>query len=716
MTYGEKYFKKLYKNLDKKNISSETLYMLSKINIKELADSDESLANTDLDTIYLPSMKKIMNLLQKSSEDIIKDVELLIVKQQEIMDSIVDHEVGHTLEYVYKKIGMTIYNNNLLPKLLDGSLGIKDEESFENNKDKLREFMKDTFIKIYTPNNNDILEFEKFIKEYYIPDGPFGLIDKISSIDNYIIDIYIENDIINLVPEKSKMDNKFINMRSILYDNNDSYSIYRCLQIYIDPRFNNKDKFINTINNNIKFNNFLNINITNLNLSNDLFTKTNPNFNNITIKDLLLEIKEVISEVRNYGFDGNYLAFKDNNNVNSGNISLLTSKLAKVVYIKQLEFEGDKEKEIKDIMNNDSSFGSFSNSSSSNNESEQNEIFEDLNSQSFEDALKKIGHDGDFADELTNFMDESLNDINNYLNNNIISSKFNNINNEDINLIPSIINKDVSYDYYKTDENLSNKREELLLEIKNHEKYKYLLELVEEFKSMVGEYTYLNNSAGETHTLVDDYMNGNEFMYTLTGNASLDIYLHCFIDDSISMKQSYDNKYSIMDYQIVNTLLLIELFKDIEGVEILVSNYSKKEFAMNILYDSSKDNNIDLSSISTSKLASPLYQYIVESNLKMKSLNPNKDIVNIFMSDGDDTMNPKNFKISEDFFKEIVKDSYFLQLKNEKIPNISDIFSDRYLIIKENPIENIIGLIENMIERFEKNISFSDNDKKNIDF
>jgi len=714
--YGKKYLKTLLKQLDQKNISDETLFMLSKISVNKISDEDKSLANTDLNTIFLPSMKKIMKLIESSSSKDIKDMELLIVRQQEILESIVDHEVAHSLEYVYKKIGMTIYNIELLPKLIDGSLGVTDEKSFEDKKDILREFMINKFIEFYNPNSQDILEFKTFVEEYYIPDGPFGLINQISNLDNYIVDIYIENDIINLVPNKEKMDSKFIEMRKLLYNDLENFSIYKCMQIFIDPRFNNNLKYLNVIETHDKFNSLMGLDITNLNISKDLFSKTNPEMSGLTVSDIILEIKEIVKELREYNhINKDYIGFKNDNNINSNNISLLTSKLAKIVYIKELEFKGDKTKEIEDILLNDDMFNSNYEESNSESTETKDSLLKEFLEGSFNNKLEKLGHNEDFANELSDFMIESLEDISTYLSGKIIINKFENVENSDLDNISNILSKSVSTDYVKYDKDVKQKRETLLEEIKNNDKFYKLKELIDEFKDKLGEYTFQNNFAGDSLTMAEDYIQGNEFMYTLNGDASINICLHAFIDDSISMKQKYDDKYSIMDYQIANVMLLTELFKDVQGVKLLITNFPKKDNSINILYDSKENKDLEISSIIASKMASPLYQYIIESNITINSLNSKMDIINIFMSDGDDTMDPKKIKISEDFFKEIVKDSYFLQLSGEEVFNIRKNFENRYSIINKNPIDNMIELIEDIVSKLDKNIEFSDKPSKNLE-
>lgn len=60
--------------------------------------------------------------------------------------------IAHGLEPMNKIRGFQIYNNKMLPKLMDGSLGIYDEISFENNRERLIDFMDVEFPKEYNPS------------------------------------------------------------------------------------------------------------------------------------------------------------------------------------------------------------------------------------------------------------------------------------------------------------------------------------------------------------------------------------------------------------------------------------------------------------------------------------------------------------------------------------------------------------------------------------
>lgn len=731
MTYGENYFNVLKRNIDGSSVSSDSLFMLDKMNIAELADTSSELGNTDFNTIYLPSMKKVMGLLEKSSSKDIHDMEILVAKQQEIMESIVDHETAHSLEYIHKRIGMQIYNEKLLPKLLDGSIGVYDEASFEKNRQALRDFMNSEFNKLYSPNEMDYQSFSSFIEEYYIPDGPFGLTNRIADIDNYVSDIYIENDFVNvLLDNNSTVDKKFQNLRNLLYENNnpeEEYSILRSIQIFIDPRFEGT-KQLDKVKASKKFDEFLNIDISDLNISPDLFQATTPDdFQYLKMIAIMKELRAIVKKLREYSYitAGDYIKYKEEYNINSNSTSLLSSKLAKVIYIKELQNENGKEQEIKEILKNDK-YLSLKEKSSNNSETSdskienKNSVLSELPKPEFKESLKKIGHQEDYANDLTMIMQESISSIEKHLETNIVQSKFNDgeINKDDSKIIKNILKKPISNDFYQINDKLQMSRLELFQEIKESRNYKLLEEKVEEFKHQLGSLEFKNNSAGNMNNMVEDYISGNEFLYSMNGNQSVNTFIHCFIDDSISMNSKIDNKYSLMDYQIVNTMLIIDLFKDIDGVNIVVSSFPKDNNSMNLLYDSNKSKNVNIIALEGSKTGSPLYQSIIESNIKLKNSDINKDIINVFMSDGDDTMNPSKFQISENLFKNIVKDSYFVQFKGNEIENISNTFENRYSIINnKDDISNSLlstldKIVDNLDNKLELNNDFSYLDDK----
>lgn len=704
-TYGEKYYEKLLRNLDMKNISSESIFLLNKMKIKELSDKDNAIANTDLHNIYLPSMKKVMGLIEKSSLKTIKNMEILIVKQQEVLESILDHEVAHSLEYIYKKIGMNIYNSHLLPKLKDGSLNINDEKSFVDNIDVLRKIMIDEFKKNYSPNDKDILEFSKFVEDYYLPDGPFGMIDRIAMVDNYIVDIFIENDIANLHSNKEKIEFKFIGMRGLLYSQSDNFSIYKCMQIYIDPRFDKSKTLLSKIHSNKEFLNILEMDTSSINIDKSLFSLSNPDYTKITIKDILNEIKLLVEKLRTFDGKTSYIKFKNDHSINSDSITFLATKLAKILEVKNLEMIGEKESEIDSILSLDSTLSSSGlniDNSESNSSDEDSESIED--NRSFEEKLDSIGHNNDFADEMINFMDNSLSDIESFLNSERIMDSFFLKDGDDIFDITKSLSKPFSTNYVSLDENLSEKREILLQEIKSDNSYFELKDTIKELKSNLGDFSFKNNYAGSGNSMTEDYLAGNDFMYSLNGNDGLNLTIHAFIDDSVSMNRSVNGNYTLMDYQISSIMLLKEIFSEIEGLNLIITNFPTEENSMNLLYKEGDPIPINISEIKSSKVVSPLYKSMIESNLAIKNIFEQK-IINIFISDGDNNLEDSNFKVPPHLFKEMMKDSFFLQLEGSCIPEISNTFEEKYIVSNGDLLKSIINLMNFISLELEKNIN-----------
>lgn len=723
MSYGQDYLNKFIRKLNSKDLPQDTLYMLQKIKVKELNENENTLAYTDYDNIFVPSLKKIMTLLSKSNKDEIQNMEKLIVPQTEFLESIIDHEVAHTLESIYKRIGMILYNKELLPNLINGSLGIYDEKSYENNKDKIREFMLNKFKEKYKPNSKDIEEFTNFINEYYIPNGPFGLINRISEVDNYIIDIYIENDIINLYNDKNQLDKKFNNLRNLLYVNNDSneYSIFRCMQLIIDPRFDDSN-YLNNVYNNQNFQNFLNTNIVDIGISPSLFNFTKPNFENLTINDVILEIKEIINNVRNFDYSKNnsYIDYKKDNKIDSDSISLLASKLAKIIYIKELQNNNDHEN-IKDIINSDPFLGEnkINSNETDANETNSNKLNENftLDNMSFEEKLDNLGHNDDYSMNLKNLMEETNISIEQHLiSQNLIASLPNTLEIDEKKIIVDVVSKEISKDFFFTNDTLKEKRLDLFENIKNEKEFTNLKNLVDDFKSNLGYFEEKNNYAGEIYNLAEDYINGNDFLYSLNQKRETNVCIHCFIDDSQSMNAKFDSgEYSIMDYQMINAMLIVELFKNIEGVDIIVTNFPKHNNSINVLYDSKNNDTIDLSIIDAKKSSSPLYKTMLESNIKLKSLDTTKEIINIYMSDGDDKIDYTKENFNKDTFKIFLKDSFFIQLGANEIESIDEIFENRYFLFKnkEHIINNLINVISKVLDNMENNIEIENNLFKN---
>lgn len=729
MTYSQNYFNNLLTKIDATNVSSDSLYALNKMTISELPDTDLALANTDFNNIYLPSMNKIMGLLEKSSSADIHDMELLVAKQQQIMESIIDHETAHSLEYIHKRIGMQIYNEKLLPKLLDGSMGVYDEASFEANREHLRSFMSDEFMNTYDPNEQDLADFNNFVREYYLPDGPFGVGHRVSEVDNYITDVEIENGLKNvLLEDGTSIDKKFQSLRALLYENSNpeqDYSIMRSIQIFIDPRFEGT-KQLEKVKNSEKFKDFLNIDISNLNISPELFKLTTPDdYEYMKMIVIMKELQAIIKKIREYNYlsGGYYLKYKEDHKIDSGAVSLLSSKLAKVIYIKELENQNDKEKEIFEIIKNDKHIGYKKKNNSNENDgnesrekSKEKNALSDLSKPEYKETIKKIGHQGDYSDELNGFMKDTVKSIENHLESNIVQQAFDSNNKNDKDIISQIINKPISSNNFEINKDLELRRLELFSEIKDSNDYKRLVDIVEDLKKQLGNVEFKNNAAGNMNNVVDDYINGNEFLYSMNGNQKINTFIHCFIDDSMSMKNKFDDKYTLMDYQIVNTMLILDLLKDVPGIDVVVSNFADKGNSMNLLYDSNKSNNTNIIALDATKVASPLYQSIVETNVKLKSMDTNKDIVNIYMSDGDDNMNPTKFKVSQDLFENIVEDSYFIQLKGKEIQNIEKNFDDRYFIVKEKDdiTNNLIKTMSKLVENLEYKIEIDNNLEKSF--
>lgn len=719
MNHPNAHITELISRINKSTLSPSTLESLYRVEVIIVDDSSE-IAYTDFDKIYLQNRKTLMDLLGKSNSDSINNVESIVVQIEQLEKAILNHEIAHFTEDDVKKISTKIYNEKLLPNIYNGSMGVVDEISFTENLDKMRNFMLSDFRANYKPNSDDLERFNSYINDYFLPNGPFGIVNDTANLDNIIVDIWIENNLINMMDSGNKeLDDSFFNLRRVLYStssDSEEYGLLRALQIFIDPRFEGTPE-LEKVKKSKKFEEFLNIDISDLIIDRSLFIHTDPkDKGEIQLAIIINELLAHIKKMRDYGYMNAilYQRYKDENNLNSSNISLLASKLAKVIYIKKIQLNENHENDIEQLLKDDKhiNFNSSGSKNEDNNLKNSNLLNEFSEYNSFEDTLEKLGHNRDIGYEANKMLNNSSDIVENYLIRDLIAQEFGSNIKEDLDIIKDSVKKDINYLSYKNNKELVINRMGLLNSIQETNEYRNLIDDIEKLKTKIGAIEFKNNSGGNAYSLVDDYLNGNEFLYSLNGSMDLNLFIHCFIDDSISMSRKVDEKYTLMDYQVVNTLLILDLFKDIEGVRLLVSSFPENDSSLNIIYDSEQKENENFLGIEAIKDSSPLYKTIVETNIKIKSMETDKEIVNIFTSDGDDNMD-KDYGFTENLFNKITQDSYFLQIGGDEIKTLNKNFDDRYFRvnstddIKDNIYKLLNSIHNNLDNKLESSLDIN---------
>lgn len=382
---GNKELSKLIEKINYPTLFTSTFDMIKKLKVVTMSDKTDSIGHTDGTTISLPSFMKVTKDLKCLNDEEIAKLDL----SQEMKDNvkyikaILYHEVAHSMEYVYKVYGLRIYNSEIFPMIRNDITNAKKKDpDVETDQVKMNNFwaehapkwqeaMINFYIKNYSPKSLDVAEFSKLTKEHYIKDNfaEFGLVKKI---DNIIVDIYIENDIPNTMKkeeDKNEIKDSLKKLREVIYDNalketKGDLPFFQQLQVYIDPRFNKNTTFVGSVpdaNNPHavdkleKLKKLFDVNINHMNLSKDLFLMTGDtvDWNNVTIGNIIQEIKEVIRFVHSYDdmkdierfcIDNDfkkhdYQEIKNSMGFSSRNITLLSSYLGEAINQSSVELK-----------------------------------------------------------------------------------------------------------------------------------------------------------------------------------------------------------------------------------------------------------------------------------------------------------------------------------------------------------------------------------------
>lgn len=119
--YPQAYHDSTVKKLALDLINEENKKLIERGKIVVLPDNfSNEIAFNNLDgEISIQSMSETTRLLQNASKVDIENMELFFAQQNNIMKTIIDHEIAHGLEPMNKIRGFHIYNNKMLQKLID---------------------------------------------------------------------------------------------------------------------------------------------------------------------------------------------------------------------------------------------------------------------------------------------------------------------------------------------------------------------------------------------------------------------------------------------------------------------------------------------------------------------------------------------------------------------------------------------------------------------
>lgn len=695
--YPQEYHDSTVKKLILDIVNEENKNLVERGKVVVLPDNlSNEIAFNNLDgEIGIQSMSTTTRMLQNASKVSMEDMEMFFAQQNSIMKTIIDHEIAHSLEPMNKIKGVQIYNNKILPKLMDGSLGIYDEESFEKHRDTLIDLMNSEFKKDYNPSDFEYNSFEVFTNDYFLPDAPFGMTNRIAMIDNYISDISIENFMAGIHSNPKIMDSQFKNLRDLLYSNNDNYSILRSMQIYIDPRYKDS-KELEKVMGDEEFQKFLNINIDNLNISSEFYKASNPEqFEQMKMIAIMNELRESVRKIREYAYiRGAYFKYKDeklekekNKLENEGVITLedinkRSTKLAKVVYIKELEGNMENEGLINQIIKNDDMIGKNgfnyqisenvvkksspfyiqkkdnSNEEDSSTKGEQTQ--EILPKMTYMDTINYIGHNKDFATDLNNMYIEIRELIKNNLELKHFQSKFD-LEDKEVLFVNKVLQKEVKEDYYFNDNNLINKRENLIEELKNSDYYYTLKNKVSKIEENLNEAS-------------------NKIFYTKEENDTKKV-INIFIEDNLDSKnKNIDKNYNALDYQIANAMIIKELFENSSNVSVNILNIGNENTSLSYIYDSSfnKDKEIENSkilSIDGVKEENLNKDNLLEAIVKLKSIEGDTEMVNLILYNHDNINFLDNKNLKKNQIENISNNNIFIDINNIKENELTKILS-----------------------------------------
>jgi hypothetical protein len=317
-----KKLKEIISSMNIKRMAISTANIVKKLTIRE--DTGNNLGYTDGTSIVVSNVDNLMKMTSDLSEEGILKFQTKLEKIVAYINAIILHEIAHSTEYIVDVIARRIYNNEVLNYI--DKLGIRNENEFDKNKEKISDFFIDTFKKQYSPNNDELKEFEHTIRTTMLPmEYNFNQRHYINEMQNILIDIYIENDVINLFknPNDKIEYNKLI--KSLRLDvmyldaikNKNEFPETYCIQTYVDPRFENHNIIKQARKDNKKFQALLEIPITNSKFKKEeILLKTRLNQNEtFKVKHILDEIKASINEISGYEKNiDNYI--KKNRNFN----------------------------------------------------------------------------------------------------------------------------------------------------------------------------------------------------------------------------------------------------------------------------------------------------------------------------------------------------------------------------------------------------------------
>ena len=688
--YPQAYHDSTVKKLALDLINEENKKLIERGKIVVLPDNfSNEIAFNNLDgEISIKSMSETTRLLQNASKVDIENMELFFAQQNNIMKTIIDHEIAHGLEPMNKIRGFQIYNNKMLPKLMDGSLGVYDEISFEENRERLIDFMNVEFQKEYNPSPFEINRFKNFSGEYFFPNGNFEMTNRIVTIDNYISDISIENLMAGLHNNPKGMDTQFKNLRDLLYADTEKYSLLRSMQIYIDPRYKDS-KELEKVMKDEDFQEFLNLNLNNIDLSNSFFKATTPeDLEQLRMVSIMNELRENVRKLREYAYKlGVYYKYKeaeeenekerkikkDKANINTlEDITTKTTTLAKIVYIKELEGDMNNEGLINQIVKDDKMINGFNynvsevkdlkdnkkNIAYQKNSEEDNLI---LPKATYIETINAIGHNKDFGSDLNDMYIEIKDLIKSNLELKQFKEKFD-LRDEETIFVNNVLRKEVKEDYSFNDDNLKVKREALIEDLKNSDHYKVLKNKVSKIEEE------LNQTTEKVFYTKDEIQKSKT--------------INIFIEDNIEAKNTIiSNDYNSLDYQIANAMIIKELFENSENIQVNILNIGHEEASLSYIYDSSfekdveiENNNIlTLDGIKEEKLNE---DSLLEAIVKLKSISNESDMVNLILSNNENLNFIDNKIFDEDTFKKIYNNNVIVDINNIKDQELTKILAN----------------------------------------
>lgn len=696
--YPQAYHDSTVRNLMMETISKDNAELIKRGKVFTIPDNASSeIAYNNLNgEIGIQSMSSTTKMLEKASNISIQDMEMFYAQQNSIMKTIIDHEIAHGFEPMNKIRGVQIYNNDVLPKLMDGSFGIYDEASFEANRGTLIDFMNDKFKSTYNPSSLEYESFQNFTSDYFLPNGPIGLSNRIAMIDNYISDISIENFMSGIHKNPRQMDQQFKGLRDLLYSNDgkENYSILRSMQIFIDPRYKDS-KELEEVMKDEDFQSFLQINIDSLDISTQFYKATTPDeFEQMRMIAIMNELKESVRKIREYAYIiGAYYKYKDEKTlakkeameakglITLEDINKRSTVLGKVVYIKELEGDMKNKGIIEEIIKGDDTLGknthgfNYSMSGKSNKKTnpftkkeKENKSSEDSSTKeelilpkvTYLETIQNIGHNNDFGSDLTNMYIEIKDLIKNNLELKNLQETFQ-LNKSETNFVNKVLKKEVKEDYFYIDDSLISKRENLIHEIKDSDYYYELKRKVNQIENSID-----NDSS--------------KLFYKKEDNENNKV-INIFIQDSLSStNQIIKGDYNALDYQIANAMIIKELFENSGNISVNILNIPNPESSLSYVFDSSMNKDIEsednkILSIEGIKNDDFTSEQMLESLVKLKSIESNTEMLNIVLyNNSENDINFLDSKVFEsDKLSKVVNDSIFIDADNLKSNDLSKI-------------------------------------------